>query len=196
MFMGAKSIKRRPAEKSSNKRWQTYLIGGVVIIGIVALGVLLYLSLKEPETLDGLTRSIGLSRGHDETVDYSGSALPPTGGIHSGVWQNCGIYDEPILSKNGVHSMEHGAVWIAYHPDLSDGEVEDLQKEVRGESYTLLSPYPELNSPVVLTAWGIQLELESADDDRISEFIDRYQVGPQTPEKGATCENGTGTPVG
>lgn len=194
--MGAKSIKRRPVEKSSNNRWQTVVIGGVIVIGVVALGVLLYLSLKEPETLEDLTRSIGLSRGHDESVDYSGSELPPTGGIHSGIWQNCGIYDEPLLAKNAVHSMEHGAVWITYQPSLSAGEVEELQREVRGESYTLLSPYPGLKSPVVLTAWGIQLELESAEDDRISEFIDRYQVGPQTPERGASCENGTGTPIG
>ncbi|MGB3716850.1 MAG: DUF3105 domain-containing protein [Candidatus Promineifilaceae bacterium] len=194
--MGAKSTKRRPVDKASNNRWQTILIGGAIVIGVVALGVLLYLSLKEPETLDGLTRSIGLSRGHDESVDYSGSELPPTGGIHSGIWQNCGIYDEPLLAKNAVHSMEHGAVWITYQPDLSAEDVEELQKEVRGNPYTLLSPYPDLKSPVVLTAWGIQLELESAEDDRISDFIDRYQVGPQTPERGATCENGTGTPIG
>ena len=194
--MGAKSIKRQPVDKSSNNRWQTILIGGAIVIGVVALGVLLYLSLKEPEALDGLTRSIGLSRGHDETVDYSGSALPPTGGVHSGIWQNCGIYDEPLLAKNAVHSMEHGAVWITYHPELSAGEIEELQKEVRGKSYTLLSPFLGLKSPIVLTAWGIQLELESAKDDRISDFIDRYQTGPQTPERGATCENGTGTPIG
>jgi hypothetical protein len=193
--MGAKSSKRRPVDKSSGNRWQAILIGGAIVVGVVALGVLLYLSLKEPDTLDGLTRSIGLSQGHDENVDYGGSELPLTGGIHSGIWQNCGIYDEPILAKNVIHSMEHGAVWITYQPELSAGDVEELQKEVRGESFTLLSPYPGLKSPVVLTAWGIQLELESAEDGRISEFIDRYQLGPQTPERGAPCDNGTGTPI-
>lgn len=194
--MGAKSTKRRQVKESSNNRWQAVLIGGVVVIGLAALGVLLYLSLKEPEVLDGLTRSIGLSRSHDEDVDYSGNELPPVGGIHSGIWQNCGIYDEPILAKNAVHSMEHGAVWITYHPELVAGEVERLQDAVRGQSYALLSPYPELQSPIVLTAWGIQLELDSAKDGRISEFIDRYQQGPQTPERGASCLNGTGSPIG
>ncbi len=48
---------------------------------------------------------------------------------------------------------------------------------------------------MVLTAWGIQLEVDEADDGRIAEFIDRYQQGPQTPELGASCSDGTGTPI-
>lgn len=193
--MNAKSKRQRPASTSANSRWKTILLGGAIVLGLAALGYLLYLSLKEPEVIEDLSRSIGLSRGHDETVDYSGGELPPVGGIHSGVWQNCGIYDEPILAKNAVHSMEHGAVWIAYNPQMTDVEVDELQQAVRGQSYTLLSPYPDLKSPIVLTAWGIQLELESADDDRIATFIDSYQQGPQTPEQGASCVNGTGSPV-
>jgi hypothetical protein len=73
--------------------------------------------------------------------------------------------------------------------------VDSLRQAVRGESYTILSPYPGLKSPVVLTAWGIQLELESAEDERILEFIDRYEQGPQTPERGALCSEGTGAPI-
>jgi len=194
--MGAKPIKKRQTSEPSSNRWLTVIVGGAIIIGLTALGVLLYLSLKEPEVLDGLTRSIGLSRGHDENAEYGDSDLPPVGGIHSGIWQNCGIYDEPILAKNAVHSMEHGAVWIAYQPGLAEGEVARLQDAVRGEPYALLSPYPDLKSPVVLTAWGIQLELDSAKDGRISDFVDRYQQGPQTPERGASCVDGTGSPIG
>jgi hypothetical protein len=193
--MGAKKKKRRTAVESGNSQRRTILLGGVIVVGLVALGYLLFISLKEPEVLKGLARSVGLSRDHDETADYSGNELPPVGGTHSGVWQNCGIYEDPILAKNAVHSMEHGAVWLTYHPDLPAGEVEDLQNAVRGESFTLLSPYPGLKSPIVLTAWGIQLELEDADDDRISSFIDLYQQGPQTPERGALCVNGTGAPA-
>jgi len=193
--MGAKPIKKRQTAESSNKGWLNVIIGGAIVIGLVGLGVLLYLSLKEPDVLDGLTRSIGLSRGHDENAEYGDGDLPPVGGIHSGIWQNCGIYDEPILAKNAVHSMEHGAVWITYQPGLAEGEVARLQDAVRGEPYALLSPYPDLQSPIVLTAWGIQLELDSAKDGRISDFVDRYQQGPQTPERGASCMNGTGSPI-
>lgn len=193
--MRAKATKRRQSAEQKTKRARNYIIWGAIILGIAALGALLYLSLQEPEALEDLQRFAGLSRGHDEQVDYSGQELPPVGGIHSGVWQNCGIYTEPIDSKNAIHSMEHGAVWVTYQPDLPAGEVETLQDVVRGERYVLLTPYPDLKSPVVLTAWGVQLELDSTGDARIPEFINRYQQGPQTPELGATCQDGLGDPI-
>ncbi len=146
--MQAKSSKqRRTDSKADGQSWRTIAIGAAIILGIGALGYLLYLNTQEPQALEGLQRFAGLSRGHDEQVDYSGQELPPVGGLHSGVWQNCGIYTEPIDAKNAVHSMEHGAVWIAYHPDLPAGDVETLQDTVRGQQYVLLSPYPDLKSP-------------------------------------------------
>jgi hypothetical protein len=59
----------------------------------------------------------------------------------------------------------------------------------------LLSPYQDLPSKVVASAWGVQLKLDSASDPRIAAFIDKYERGPQTPEPGATCRSGVGTPV-
>jgi hypothetical protein len=134
--------------------------------------------------------------GHDEAVVIKNASLPPVGGVHSPRWQNCGIYDQPVEAKNAVHSMEHGAVWITYHPDLPTGEVESLREQARDQSYLLLSPYPDLTSDVVLSAWGIQLEVDSVDDERIGQFIDQYRLGPQTPEYGAACDGGVGRPIG
>lgn len=194
-------MRNRPIKQSRSKsqqegpKWRTYLLLGAAGAGLIILGYLLYLSLQDPETLDGVQRSVGLSRGHDETVDYSNLDLPPDGGMHSGDWQNCGIYDQPIDAKNAVHSMEHGAVWIAYNPSLTAEDIEILRNQVRGETHLLLSPYPNLRSLAVLTAWGVQLEVDSADDGRIADFIDTYQRGPQTPEPGAPCSNGLGTPI-
>ncbi|NLD76028.1 MAG: DUF3105 domain-containing protein, partial [Acidimicrobiales bacterium] len=110
------------------------------------------------------------------------------------VWQNCGIYDEPVPVANAVHSLEHGAVWVSYHPDLPPSDVAALREAVEGESYALLSPYPDLASPVVLTAWGVQLEVDNVDDDRIPTFLNKYLQGEQTPEPGASCRGGNGTP--
>jgi hypothetical protein len=195
--MPTKSTRRRSSRQPENENnWKNYAIWGAVALGIIALGALLYLNLQEPETLSDLVRSAGLDRSHDEAVDYAGSDLPPVGGIHSGIWQNCGIYDEPLIAKHAVHSMEHGAVWVTYHPDLPADDVDRLRDIVGGEPYVLLSPYEELKSPVVLTAWGIQLEVDEADDDRIATFIERYERGPQTPEPGATCQDGNGSPIG
>ena len=89
--------------------------------------------------------------------------------------------------------MEQGAVWITHRPDLPPEDVAVLQDMVRGDSYMLLSPYPELKSDVVATAWGIQLELDSIADERIEAFVDRYRGGG--PEPGAPCINGLGNPI-
>ncbi|HOU41602.1 MAG TPA: DUF3105 domain-containing protein, partial [Promineifilum sp.] len=59
----------------------------------------------------------------------------------------------------------------------------------------LVSPYPEQRSPIVMTGWGVQLELDSIDDDRVGQFVERYRVGPNTPERGAACTGGTGEPL-
>jgi hypothetical protein len=121
---------------------------------------------------------------------------PPVGGPHNPVWLNCGIYDAPVPNENAVHSMEHGAVWITYRPDLPAAAVSTLKKDVGGEDYTVLSPYPGLPSPIVLSAWNHQLRVSDADDPRIGAFLAKFVQGAQTPEPGALCSNGTGTPTG
>ncbi len=86
--------------------------------------------------------------------------------------------------------MEHGAVWITYQPDLPEADIVYLQDKVRGQEYLLLSPFPGQQSPVVLTAWGVQMETPSVRDKRIEQFIARYLLGPTTPERGAPCSSG------
>ena len=57
---------------------------------------------------------------HVPFVEEPGSALPPAFGAHLGAWQNCGIYDQPVEVGHALHSLEHGAVWLTYSPDLSE----------------------------------------------------------------------------
>ncbi len=181
----------------SNRR--QIIIAAAIGVGVLALGILLFLSLRGPAAIEGLERVVGLSRGHDENAIYpqaEADQLPPIGGIHDPTWQNCGIYDTVVETKNVIHSLEHGAVWVAYSPELSERDVATLQEIVENENFVVLSPYPRLRSEVVLTAWGIQLEVDSVNDSRIGTFIERYQQGPQTPELGATCQNGVGSPIG
>jgi hypothetical protein len=132
-----------------------------------------------------------LSRNHTtDPVSYQQS--PPVGGDHNPVWQNCGFYDKPIRNENGVHSLEHGAVWITYQPDLPSEQVETLRKLAQSQDFILVSPYPDLPAPVVASAWGKQLQLDSADDPRLEQFVGAFKKGPQTPEPNAPCTGGTG----
>jgi hypothetical protein len=73
--------------------------------------------------------------------------------------------------------------------------VSKLTSKAEGEAYVLVSPYEGQKSPIVLTAWGHQLQLNSADDQRIDPFLVRYLQGEQTPEPGAVCHSGIGSPV-
>ena len=53
---------------------------------------------------------------------------PPVGGVHNPTWQNCmgDVYDAQIANEHAVHSLEHGAVWITYRPDLPKDQVDKL----------------------------------------------------------------------
>jgi hypothetical protein len=128
---------------------------------------------------------------------------PPVGGDHNGAWQNCqgNVYDEPIASEHAVHSLEHGAVWVTYHPDqVSDADVATLASLVDGTDKLFMSPYPELDAPISMQAWGYQLKVDNASDPRINEFVRALRVNASIEGPTATCSGGintTGTvPVG
>jgi hypothetical protein len=90
-----------------------------------------------------------------------------------------------------VHSLEHGAVWITYTPDLAEDQVETLRDEMGSSGFVLMSPYEDQDSPIVLSAWGIQLQVDDADDPKVNQFLNKYIQGPQTQEPGAACSGGT-----
>lgn len=122
---------------------------------------------------------------------------PPVGSTHNFNWQNCmgDVYDAPIASEHAVHSLEHGAVWVTYRPDLPAEQVGKLAEKVRGNEFTMMSPYEGLDKPISLQAWGYQLKVDNADDGRIDEFISALRQNA-TIEPGAVCSGGitaTGT---
>jgi len=132
---------------------------------------------------------------HVEAVTAPDGNLPPVFGEHFSAWQNCGIYDQPVELGGALHSMEHGAVWLTYRSDLPKEQIAELQNIVRGHGFVLMSPYAPQKSDVVLTAWGIQLIIDTLPDERIAPFIKFYENGPQNPEPGAPCDGAVGTPI-
>ena len=182
----------RSKMSSSTLRWFLVLGGGAVATIVI---ILILLSPPAPVgLLDGMVSYPNLPRDHSE-APQTYPQTPPVGGVHSSVWLNCGIYDQPVHNENAVHSLEHGAVWLTYRPDLPTTAVETLRSLVRGHDHVILSPYPNLPHAVVASAWGLQLPVEDASDPRLSLFVSRYEKGPQTPEPGAVCSGGTGTPI-
>lgn len=145
------------------------------------------------EMLDDVEYFVVTSREHtDEDVDYP--MAPAAGGDHLGIWHNCGIYKVELLEEAAVHSLEHGAVWITYKPDISVEELIKLNTTFSGEEKILISPYPQQKSPIVATAWARRLEVESVDDLKLSKFIEYFIDGEAAPEAGITCARGIGRP--
>ena len=128
----------------------------------------------------------------DKNVSYP--QTPPVGGDHSPAWQNCGFYEAPVEDEMAVHSMEHGAVWITHKRGLPEQQVAELRKLAERQTYVLVSPYPDQAASVVASAWRKQLRLKGAEDPRLEHFVRAFREGPQTPEPGAPCTGGKGSP--
>jgi len=141
----------------------------------------------EPEGTQTFT---DLEQTHVDTpVDYP--RTPPVGGPHSQAWQTCGVYDVEFPKERGVHSMEHGAVWITYTAGLPAADLAVLQALVDSGEEVLVSPFTGLPTPIVASAWGKQLQLESVNDPRLAQFVAMFDDGPQTPETNTPCAQGT-----
>jgi len=141
----------------------------------------------EPE---GTKTYTDLERTHVDTpVDYP--QTPPVGGPHNPVWENCGFYDKEFPKERGVHSMEHGAVWVTYSPDLPAADIAVLKAFADNGKEVLVSPFTGLPAPIVASAWGKQLIPDGVDDPRLAQFVDYFDDGPQTPEENTPCSQGT-----
>jgi hypothetical protein len=169
-------------------------------------GVVAYVTTGWPTTSNNGPASKALRHDH-VTGPVVYSVTPPVGGDHNATWMNCGVYDRPVPNERAVHNLEHGAIWLTYSPSLPASQVSQLRAFFArqtvlnpsgegGSRYVDLTPYPGLPSPIVASAWGFQLRLTSPTDPRLQQFVNKFRVSQQyTPEYGAPCTGGVGTPL-
>jgi hypothetical protein len=139
------------------------------------------------EFIEGVERFFNPTGHTQEPVIYP--QTPPVGGEHHPTWLNCGLYSDPVPSVFAVHSLEHGAVWVTYDPKLSADALATLREHLPS-SYVVLSPYGGLPAPIVLSAWNVQLRVDSPDDPRLPRFLEEYWRNQNVPEPGALCTGG------
>lgn len=137
------------------------------------------------------------------SVDYATIPpyiTPPVGGPHNTGWQNCGIYDRPIPTEGAMHSLEHGAVWITYLPNVQPITLINLQALARRNSYVLLSPYPGQSAPIIASALGnkgatgYQVRLQPDQTSDLDRFIVKHANASDAAE-GGSCSGGQGSPL-
>lgn len=189
-----------PVQVRKSFPWGTVLGAGVLGVFLVAIlgyavvnaGTAAPNPLRDAdEAVQGVTvADEAPSQGHKPgPLEYD--MTPSWGGEHNGAWMNCTgtVYEAEVPEENATHSMEHGAVWVTYKPDLPDDDVAKLRELVEGTDYRMLSTFPGQEAPISIQAWGRQLTADSADDPGLATFAEQYTNGPQTPEKGATCSS-------
>lgn len=111
---------------------------------------------------------------------------PPVGGVHGFSWETCVFRDRPVPSESAVHSLEHGAIWITYRPDVPADQLDVLARLAGSRRDVLVSRWDSgLPAPIVATSWGRQMKLESATDPRLLQFVQAFSG--QAPEPSAPC---------
>ncbi len=187
----AKADELRREQQARERRSRLVLVTAVATVVLLiagVVGVTVWRDVSSRPSLDAV-QTFTVTREHtNDPVTYAQS--PPVGGNHRPTWLNCGVYAQPVPDELAVHSMEHGAVWVTYRPDLPADDVAALTEAIP-DTYTVLSPREDLPGPVVASAWGTQLALTGADDPRLEAFVKQYRQGPQTPEPGAACTGGS-----
>ncbi|MEV5876667.1 DUF3105 domain-containing protein [Streptomyces sp. NPDC052101] len=205
----------RRAERARDRRNRALTIAAsvVVVAGLVVGGVVLVNSQSHKKDSASATKgpagdsgdSGHWTTGKDGLKTWSGKLArthvanrvaypmhPPVGGNHNQIWATCNgtVYTKPLQDENAVHSLEHGAVWVTYTDKAKKADVDALTAKVKKTPYSLMSPYENQAAPLILSAWGHQVAVKSADDPEVNKFFAAYVQGPQTPEPGAACTSG------
>ena len=188
-------------EQARAKRGRVLGITGAAVAGVAVVGVVVAAVVtsgtprqdRDSITVAGEQTFDDLTANHvTGTVDYP--QTPPVGGDHAAVWMNCGVYTEPVPTENAVHALEHGAVWFAYDPEqVDDAQVEAL-RDLAPDTYSVVAPWPDLDTPMAVSAWGAQLTFDDVDDPAVGDFVTKYWKSTNAPEPGAACTGGVDGP--
>ncbi|AUX41912.1 hypothetical protein SOCE26_033370 [Sorangium cellulosum] len=126
---------------------------------------------------------------------------PPSGGDHWPIWAEYKSYEAPVPREIYVHSLEHGAIVLAYRcPSSGCTEVKAMLDQVRSEATSdprclaspggpearlVVTPDDALDSPVAAAAWGATYTATCLDAASLARFVaDNYAKGPED-----TCSN-------
>jgi hypothetical protein len=103
------------------------------------------------------------------------------------------VYSEPQPYEYLVHNLEDGGVVIYYQcpdgcPDTVTALKQVVQPYLDRNRHVVLAPndpswpdaggqlrHKDMGASIALTAWGKLLKLDAVDEDRIREFIDKYE---------------------
>ncbi|XP_012264906.2 uncharacterized protein LOC105691173 [Athalia rosae] len=115
-----------------------------------------------------------------EIIEYDDDI--PIYGSHRPVWPVYGEY-KFIPKQRWIHSLEHGAIVMLYHPCANPMEVKRLKKILSScLRRHIITPYTSLNEdrPLALLSWGCRLTMSVVNPTLVKHFIkSRALRGPE-----------------
>lgn len=193
-----KAQKKLQEELQRRRRNRTNALTAAIIVGIVAAGLVVVLSINRPKgemTLpnDGATEFCDAvqtfeidDRQHvaeGEPISYAQD--PPAGGRHWGSPPppDDGFYTTEIPKELAVHNLEHGQIVVWYNN--GDSEVAERLKDAIAEKKSFLVALPRSEplpggARMVLTAWGRSQSCRQFDLQALRQFQDAFKnKGPE-----------------
>ena len=121
------------------------------------------------------------------------NSVPATSGWHYGqplAPARWGIHDAFLEDEVLNHNLEHGGIGISYNcPDGCDELVAQLgaltDEAVRQGGKVIMSPNPNTESIITLTAWTFLDQFDLFDEDRVRDFVGAHESSPNAPEPSA-----------
>ena len=165
-------------KRQANVRKYAIMSAAILVVVAVIAWVMLRDAGKPGQGQAIMTDRTHLQAETDPHVPYSTD--PPTSGPHTQAVPAFKVYTEPIAKESQVHGLEDGGVVINYQPDLDKASVDKLAEianlyiHTPGKENIIMSPYPGLSNPIVLTTWGRMDRLDTLDETRIRAFVDAY----------------------
>ena len=108
----------------------------------------------------------------DPHIPYN--SVPPTSGPHLSYIAKWGVSKTPIADELQVHNLEDGGVMIQYNCKNCDMLIGQLEKLAAKYNRVIVAPYPDMKTPIALTAWGRIDTMDQPDEARIERFIKAY----------------------
>ncbi|XP_065173838.1 uncharacterized protein [Atheta coriaria] len=132
----------------------------------------------------------------NETITYK-RTIPSFGG-HRPVWPQYGEYNY-LPTQRWLHSLEHGAVVMLYHPCANYNEVVHLKDIVRNCMYRhIITASNDLHQdrPLALLTWGNRMFMSKFDAPIAVKFISTYaNRAPETTTKNGGYSMGLTQPA-
>ena len=112
------------------------------------------------------------------------NSTPATSGWHYGVVTRWGVYPDAVIPDEVlVHNLEHGGIGIHFNcPEGCPELVEDLAEIAGRYDKVVVSPYPDMEARIALTAWTYLARLDAFDEERIVGFIEAHMGSSSAPE--------------